>query len=107
MRIRLESSGGIGNIRIKGEVEVESLAPELRGKVERLLERVGTEQLVEQDNPNRTDAIGYELIVFPEHDGSGVRRVLLDEATHDRETSKVCKELLREIVQRHRTKPEK
>ncbi|MDH3694471.1 MAG: hypothetical protein OER96_07885 [Gammaproteobacteria bacterium] len=102
MKIVLESSGGIGNIRIKGELEIDSLAPELREKLNSLLDRLGTEQLTEQENSRMADATGYELTVIPEDDVEGVRRVLLDEARHDREALSVGKELLREIVKRKR-----
>ena len=104
MRIALESSGGIGNIRIRGELEADSLAPELRAKLDRLLHRLGTEQLAEAENPHMTDAMSYELTIFSDDDAKGARRFLLDETKHDREALRVCKELLREIVKRKRAR---
>ncbi len=104
MKIVLQSSGGIGNIRIKGELEVDSLAPELRDKLQGLLDRLGSEQLAEQENSRMTDATGYELTVIPEGDVEGVRHIVLDEARHDREALSVGKELLREIVKRKRSR---
>lgn len=102
MRIVLESSGGIGNIRIKGELEIDSLAPELRGKLESLLDRLGAEHLGAEENPHMTDATSYELTVLPDNDLEAVRRILLDEARHDHEALSVCRELLNEIVKRKR-----
>ena len=106
MRIALQSAGGIGNLRIGGELEVDSLAPELRAKLEQLLHRLGTEQLTEADNPHMTDAMSYELTVFSDDDASGARRFVLDETKHDREALGVCKELLREVVNRKRGRPQ-
>lgn len=98
MKIRIESSGGIGNIRIKGELEFESLAPELQQQIMRLLERWKGDEPVKSIDHNFADGIAYELTVIPDGNTANMRRIQLDEATHSREIMRIGKDVLREVI---------
>lgn len=98
MKIRIESSGGIGNIRIKGELEFDTLHPELQQKILSLLDLWDREKQVKESNSNFTDGIAYELTVIPDSNAENVRQIRLDESTHDRDLVKIGKDVLREII---------
>ena len=98
MKIQIESSGGIGNIRIKGELKFESLNPELQQKIISLLDHWDADKPEKNINPNFSDGIAYKLSVIPDNDVANVRQIQLDEAIHDREIMRIGKDILREVI---------
>lgn len=81
MRIHLACSGGIGNLRIEGQVDTSELPEEQSRKIEEILER---ESLAAHDGvkggPFMMDSQQYELTVMPEDAEGEPRRYHLDDS---------------------------
>ncbi len=107
MRLFLRSSGGLANLRIEDELDTSELAPELARKAERFLrpEKLKTARTAE--NSQMTDALQYELTLFPQAEGEEVRQYCLNEASTAREILDVVGELMHEIIRRKASKVRK
>ena len=78
MRVRLERSGGMANIRRTVTVDEEALAPERAQELRRLVDRADLATFPEDPTPvaGRPDRFVYRLMV---EDGAGTRAVTVGE----------------------------
>ena len=78
MRVRLERSGGIANIRRTTAVNTEALAPERVDELRRLLAGAGLDTFSEHPTPvtGKPDRFVYRLTV---EDGDGIRAITVGE----------------------------
>ncbi len=107
MRLFLRSSGGLANLRIEDELDTSELPPELARKAERFLRPEKLKLAKTAENSQMTDALQYELTVFPQAEGEEVRQYCLNEASTAREILDVVGELMHEIIRRKASKVRK
>jgi hypothetical protein len=99
MKFTVRTSGGIGNIRIQGEIDTEELDPTLAEQVKSVLtpEHLIT---VPRDTAGSTvDVTQYEVGIFQE---DGVHSYTVDEAIAPQEIVEVLQALVHEIILKKR-----
>lgn len=96
MKIYLETSGGIANLRLRGELDGSRLPPELRRRVDQLLQSAKSESAARPGNPFLADGMSYRLVITPE--GGEPREIELREGASHEEALATARELQRELV---------
>jgi len=99
MKIILEGSGGLANLRIRGELTTGELAADLARKVEQCLHPDKLEA-AGAANAQTADAQQYQLTVMPEGEEGEVRHYRLDDSCLAPELLDVLDELMHEIIRR-------
>jgi hypothetical protein len=101
MKLTIATSGGIGNIRIRGEIDTAQLDDVLAERAQSILVP-GRLASLRRDGVGRVaDGTQYELGVFRE---DGIHTYTVDEAAAPREIVEVLQALVREIILRkHRS----
>ena len=98
MKLFVASSGGIGGLRLSGEVDTRELPPELAERAERLLRPDALESSA-APNPGAADVTVYDVEV-PE--GRGTRRFRIDGSSADPEVVATLNDVMHELVRRRR-----
>jgi hypothetical protein len=100
VRLFLRSSGGLANLRIEDELDTSELAPELARKAEMFLRPEKLKTATSAETSQMTDALQYELVIFPQAEGEELRQYYLSEASTAREILDLIGELMHEIIRR-------
>lgn len=99
MKIRLESSGGIGNIRIAGEFDAGELPTAVSRRVTDLMHRLEGAS-APADDPNLADAMQYQLTIIP--DSGHPQRHVLSDGISNPEDLAIVRSLFKLLVDRKR-----
>jgi hypothetical protein len=99
VKLVIATSGGIGNIRIHGEVDTDRLDSDLAGRVEAELKPERLETLPAVPAGQTVDATQFEVAIYCEGE---IRRYTLDEASAPPEVVEVLQALVRRIIQDRR-----
>ena len=100
MKLILSCSGGVANLRLQDELDTSELSPALGRRAEATLRPEKLEGALASANLHRTDALEYELTLFPEQEGEEVRHYRFSETSTAPEVLDVLGELMHEIVRR-------
>ena len=99
MKLTIATSGGIGNIRIHGEIDTEELDDTLAEQVKSVLKPGRLASLRRDAAGSIVDVTQYEVGILQE---DGVRSYTVDEANAPQEVIEVLQALVHEIVIRKR-----
>ncbi|MEM7584416.1 MAG: protealysin inhibitor emfourin [Acidobacteriota bacterium] len=104
MKIVLKSSGGIGGLRLEGEVDTSDLPSEL---AQRTKQHLSSKSLQAATSSRRQlmpmpDARQYEIHLLPEQESGSVERHVVDDLCPVGEVLDVIDDLLAEVVARRR-----
>lgn len=96
MKVHLRSAGGIGGIRMEGEVDTADLPPDLARRAESVLRR---DRLAGAERSGRPtpDAVSYDVRLT---DDRGSAAFTVEEPCTDPEVVEVLNDMLTEVVRR-------
>jgi hypothetical protein len=98
MKVLLSQSGGLGNIRIQGELETADLPRELAQKTERVLRPETLQRASSTDSSTSPDAQEFELNVW--FNKEGFQHYRIDDSSAPPEVLEVLDSLIHEIIRR-------
>lgn len=101
MKLYIRRSGGIANISLEGEVDTNSLPPELRTKVEALLRVEKLRAISASKSRKMPDTYQYEIRLAKE---DTFEAFTLDEGALETELQEILGSMVREIRRRQKSR---